>query len=1441
MKPLNELNHDYLKIALGAVRAPHGHGPKVMADAAQESGDTSSIREHILRNGVPEHLVATRGREGAPQANGVAFPDEQPIVRQYSGVPAHTWTLHGDEPHLTHEQGPESVEIMRADAVHNRQDQRWVARYTLRLGKHGHLRLVAPVTPEQIGEWGEHLDRPDWVALADRISSPGMLAGTLGSPDYADAHAHDQPQRLALRLSPGVPHGQPFGGGGAIHEHRILDEAGADQGFIRVQPLYDGRNLHIHLIGRRDDAPASDANTLGTSRVRELAGALLEHYPQAQFIQGHRGTAVGSGHRGTVSGKPPLVVAPIRRKLARQVYQAPGATGAISNGLFAKPGQFMGKARERIRTVAAALRGKATPLARADQGNYTALVHGITENPNDPLARLVFADHQEEHGLGSHVIRAHVADTRRGLSDVRERQRDYGTHGHRDASDMVAVDPDGSVHASNGEDYPTFLAAHPEAPLVQAYASKRPGRRGIVLATLHHTRDPGNPAHTTPQPVQTDFSPDGMVEYEHAVSEWRAAQPKRIVHIAHAKTAEELRALLSDFPLEARQTLLREWAENGTLKKRLAGKGSGKYQLARGDASTAANALTNHPGGSVPYDQPLTLGELKGIEDLHELPKTRRLSGKVKQPAGATGDQHPYSASIDDALQFLGHLSRSAIGPGKLKATLANPKVSDAVKHLHLMTNIFRDYGDAPVGDWYGADIGVMDRLLNHRFRFGTEDQSGQLAGKGAPHEHHPGLVLFKTLVGATSPSQNPVDNLRSAVKMWDAGVKRNPHDPVSSIPLFQEDALKEWMDHAAALNGLEHLPNPAPDSKGKAEWYAKYILPHAEALGVGKGHVGYSALQHQIYDNGVWYTDHKGQKNPAAPEPHETTAKLLDAPLPATDAGGAVRPKGWARYGQIAAIGIKRLQKLVDSFRKPHEPPEAAYREAAKWLFEYHDPKDFPAADRKRIYSDSPYESHERVPGFFLFGPKIGAFISNLHANDPATRLTHGEPFTHDTWMQRALLRHLGLLTDDANSKKISSKQRKIFRAVIKKISDKVGITPAELQAELWYHEQGLLRRVGVPKHMIPSLSYRGAAESLLGEGSPQKLARGLHESLTKTLGGKSWKRHSKRVAIQKHSTGSISVMMHGKKMITAHADGTVQKHTGKFYHTHSEAPAKLARPINAVHPGESAHHALNRLLDMRDSVRHGRTAEIAREDNGDISVFLHGHQIVTAHANGQVTLDHHGYMTPTTRRFMEGFSGHPVSFAGGGFTVAGQPYTNGTRFPPEQAPPEHTWTTVPHTDPELRDWVGQIRPDTRDTLLDHTAAAVLADRLEERGDWRHTLMRNSAQFGGLPRGGRTADPYTKANGETAWAETNALPAPPPAHGGSRRVQHEHGRPGTAYSVVYPESTGGGRVVVSSAHRTGGAGSREALIHSVLDAEQYALLRRQAATAGVHFPEAPK
>jgi len=788
-----------------------------------------------------------------------------------------------------------------------------------------------------------------------------------------------------------------------------------------------------------------------------------------------------------------------------------------------------------------------------------------------------------------------------------------------------------------------------------------------------------------------------------------------------------------------------------------------------GETHTAA-ALFGRSPHAEPAERPFTLGELKAVEAAHGLPETQRLSPKVSQPDGARGDEHPFAATTDHIRKFITAVSQKAIPAGGLRKVLSAPLVPDGVKLLHLVANMKGDHAASRTGtSWYHGQVNELERRLHalaggkdHPLWGSMDPATGELKGKHDAAENHPGVVLFKAVLAATSGSSNPDKNTLAAAKLWSAGRRRNggAGHPILDAPDYDHDTLEDYVRRLVAIHGSDHeaaIRAPGTTRRERAQWYNAYVAPHADEL----GDPGYSGSDARINpDHTVVWEDTGDTKERG--DGKEKRGVSLSAVLPLVDSTGRIKPKGWGTRSAQIAGGLASLKGLFLVAREelgPDATEAQQFRYVAKWLLSDHEPKELDAMGaRVRKYKDqlpalteSPFNGRkhaqqgwfdkgEAVPGMFVLGPKFGAFGMNLNSNDASVASKYRRFLTADLWFTRNWARYLGNLhpkgSDPFEAPK--SRDRREMKAAVKRVCDELGVTPADLQADLWYHEQALYRMLGADPTRTESLSYADVARKHFGEGS-------------------------------------------------------------RF---------KLARALSIVWPGETAHEALTRLLGARESVRHGRTAVVYKMDGGDIGLDLHGSRIVTAHPNGQVTFNHHGYMTPTTRRFMAGFGGHDVSFAGGKLRVNGTEHENNTPYPPTPAPAEPTYTTVPHDDPELRNWWGQVYNDGE---VDHTAAKGLADRLEERGDWRHTILGHTT--GGM------------SDRESVMHPTRVVHHPDTA-------EWSHGV--TMVLTGSPQYNGGVRLLTGLPLPDGSY----RYVGSLHTPEQYETIRRAAATAGVHFPQ---
>lgn len=509
----------------------------------------------------------------------------------------------------------------------------------------------------------------------------------------------------------------------------------------------------------------------------------------------------------------------------------------------------------------------------------------------------------------------------------------------------------------------------------------------------------------------------------------------------------------------------------------------------------------------------LTLGQLKSIEDTHQLPPNKRLSPNVSQ--SVMGDEHPFTAKVERIAQFFDDLAAHKLGRTPLRKILADPKREDNEKLVHMVNHLGHELRDlkgqtkSGGNEWYGEKINQLDAAL-HRVmtggqpspHWGTLDEKGELVGKHDPAAHHPFMAMFKALIAATSAAQNPKDNLATAFKIWRTGHRANPQDPIGGAQLYNHDAKKQWFDSLNQLNN-QIVPPPPDDVRGKAKWFAKWVYPHRKQLSAREGAIGYSTLPSQIIVHDDPTHPHHGTlvntiangrtvNDPVGTRiARYTNGKVVNADLPMTDKAGGVKSKGWTVRGKGVANQIEKLQRLVKHFSSPEKTPLQSYRDAADWLFKMHTLEEMAPVLRsmgiKNLNTGFVNPKTELIPGAFVLGPKFGPFFLNLHMNDPVTREARGGYLTADKWWTRLWNRYAGRLMGKSgkiNESPAGQKERRLMLAAARRAAKKIGQPVANLQADLWYYEQQLWRMFG--GEGMESYDFADAAKHL-----PEKLKR--------------------------------------------------------------------------------------------------------------------------------------------------------------------------------------------------------------------------------------------------------------------------------------------------------------------------------------------------------------
>ena len=533
------------------------------------------------------------------------------------------------------------------------------------------------------------------------------------------------------------------------------------------------------------------------------------------------------------------------------------------------------------------------------------------------------------------------------------------------------------------------------------------------------------------------------------------------------RSVKHLSALLADYPQADRIAMLRAAHAHGLPLH------DGPVKLARPTEQTATL-----PGsafaGSDPV-RPLTLGELKQMEDDHGIGQRNRLSPRVVADKPADGDASTFRANKEHVARFLDALTQKRLVGHKLRSALSDPRRTDdqkaAYAALH-MAHEAKEFLDATrangAGEWYGEHVKDLERAVHVAFGAGFEP--------GSPRQ-----TLFKAVAALSSSGTNPRDNALAAYRMLREGQRRRPDHPFLGVPAYNEPALREWMTRfgdGPTAPGHTTVDENTPPAAEHA-WYVKHILPRYDAL--DNKRVGYQARPAVVVDRPghpdhgklVEYNahgiDHVTPEGGSLYQRHRGKGVLRRVALPVTDEAGRLKPKGWNAQGAQVERGIERLQKLIRTVGEER---------AAQFLLTPQKDTTFQrlfgyTPDRAQIGTD------ERLPGAFMFGPKFGAFLLNLHGPE------HGKWLTADKWWARSWNRLLGTMLHGAGrgahvESPRGRAERNLMAQAAREATQSAGLkSVAELQAVMWYYEQSLWRMLGV--RQAKSYSFRDGAKAIL------------------------------------------------------------------------------------------------------------------------------------------------------------------------------------------------------------------------------------------------------------------------------------------------------------------------------------------------------------------------
>ena len=105
--------------------------------------------------------------------------------------------------------------------------------------------------------------------------------------------------------------------------------------------------------------------------------------------------------------------------------------------------------------------------------------------------------------------------------------------------------------------------------------------------------------------------------------------------------------------------------------------------------------------------------------------------------------------------------------------------------------------------------------------------------------------------------------------------------------------------------------------------------------------------------------------------------------------------------------------------------------------------------------------------PGLYAFGPKVGPFVANLNGIHDVTV---------DKWMTRTFNRYFGTMIgpDENIIDAPTEPQRRAIKKLVTEVAQNANIKPYQVQSLLWFYEQKLFTKLGVPS---PSYAFSDGA----------------------------------------------------------------------------------------------------------------------------------------------------------------------------------------------------------------------------------------------------------------------------------------------------------------------------------------------------------------------------
>ena len=143
--------------------------------------------------------------------------------------------------------------------------------------------------------------------------------------------------------------------------------------------------------------------------------------------------------------------------------------------------------------------------------------------------------------------------------------------------------------------------------------------------------------------------------------------------------------------------------------------------------------------------------------------------------------------------------------------------------------------------------------------------------------------------------------------------------------------------------------------------------------------------------------------------------------------------------------------------------------KKALAWIMSDHPVSEINSFRQKygKLKSGIAGKMTDMMPGLYAFGPKVGPFVSNLNGIHDVTV---------DKWMTRTFNRYFGtMIGPDGNIIDAPTEpQRRAIKRLVNEVAQNANIKPYQVQSLLWFYEQKLFTKLGVPS---PSYEFSDGA----------------------------------------------------------------------------------------------------------------------------------------------------------------------------------------------------------------------------------------------------------------------------------------------------------------------------------------------------------------------------